>query len=68
MIFNNGTFGLAYNNGSTKSNGNIIQQYHVNANEFRIASLDFLLDKPMNYDIKCIDYTIFYKVSLKFFL
>jgi hypothetical protein len=33
-----------------------------------IASLDFLLDRPLNYDIKCIDYTIFYKVSLKSFL
>jgi hypothetical protein len=33
-----------------------------------IASLDFLLDRPLSYDIKCIDYTIFYKVSLKSFL
>ena len=68
MIFNNGKFGLAYNNGSLKTNGQIIQTYTVKADEFRIASLDFLLDQPLNYDIKCIDYTIFYKVGLKAFL
>ncbi len=68
MIFNNGTFGLAYNNGNVKTNGQIIQKYHIKADEFRIASLDFLLERPMNYDVKCVDYTIFYKVNLKSFL
>lgn len=68
MIFNNGTLGLATNNGSSKTNGQIIQEYFIKSNEFRIASLDFLLDRPMNYDIKCIDYMIFYKVTLKSFL
>lgn len=68
MIFNNGIFGLAYNNGSLKTNGQIIQKYNVKSDEFRIASLDFLLARPLNYDIKCVDYTIFYKVGLKPFL
>lgn len=32
MIFNNGTFGLAYNNGNSLSNGRIIQKYLVKKN------------------------------------
>ena len=32
MIFNHGTFGLAYNNGSARSNGKIIQEYFVKKN------------------------------------
>ena len=40
-----------------------MQHFKVQTNDYQIASLDFLFENKLNFDIKCTDYCVFYKIS-----
>jgi hypothetical protein len=42
----------------------MISKFIVPSDKYKIASLDFLRDGRLGYDIKCIDYTIIYKMEV----
>lgn len=64
MVFHSGSFGFSYNHSKAKKNGNIIQEIKVNKDQFKIVTLDFIFSETLNYDIKCVDYAIFYKMNI----
>ena len=68
MVFNEGSFGYAYNNGNSINKGNVMQFFKVNSKDNQVASLDFLFENKLTFDIKSTDYCIFYKISVDDFI
>ncbi len=62
-MFNGGGFGYAFNNGHSGNNGRIMQHFDVPSNKYRIATLDFLFKNKLEFDIKCTDYSVVYRLS-----
>ena len=68
LVFNEGGFGYSYNNGNSLNNGRVMQHFKVESKDYQVASLDFLFENKLSFDIKSTDYCIFYKISTDDFI
>jgi len=68
LIFNAGEVAYTYyrpSNRALYSNGKIVQKHTIQHDEFKLLSLDFLFNAFFPFNVKCIDYTIVYKMTQK---
>lgn len=52
-------------NAGNKSDGREIQIIKADQKEFKLVSQYFIINKPINHEIKCKDYSITYSMSSK---
>ena len=63
MIVSGGEISLNASCLGYKIHGKQIQSIKLDKNQYKLLSFDFLFNKEMKYDIKCLDYCVIYKMS-----